>query len=232
MRGRWTCCSPATCMCRDHFGLKENGASIGDNVGNAIYAKSRKRHRLRWRGARYQRPQRAGKLHFVCPLLRSVAPYRHSSAGIRLNSTMIGINVPIRIGGALVMPGDVVLGRDGGGDLHSAAARRTRRRVIGNHTPARRIRPPASASRRLHRRTDRRPLDAADRGRLHRLAPAEHGQPSSSQGEHRENSVRTQVAGMPASDRSTWPPRGSPHRDSLYAEGRRKGQRANSRPIT
>jgi hypothetical protein len=27
---------------------------------------------------------------------------------------MIGFNVPIRIGGAFVMPGDVVLGRDGG----------------------------------------------------------------------------------------------------------------------
>jgi regulator of RNase E activity RraA len=27
---------------------------------------------------------------------------------------MIGINVPIRIGGAFVMPGDVVLGHDGG----------------------------------------------------------------------------------------------------------------------
>jgi hypothetical protein len=24
----------------DHFGLKENGASVGDNVGSAIYAKS------------------------------------------------------------------------------------------------------------------------------------------------------------------------------------------------
>ncbi|HTS48865.1 MAG TPA: hypothetical protein VMH05_13030, partial [Bryobacteraceae bacterium] len=34
--------------------------------------------------------------------------------GARLNSTMIGINIPIRIGKATVMPGDVVLGRDGG----------------------------------------------------------------------------------------------------------------------
>jgi hypothetical protein len=38
----------------------------------------------------------------------------NASAGARLNSTMIGINVPVRIGGAFVMPGDVVLGRDGG----------------------------------------------------------------------------------------------------------------------
>lgn len=32
----------------------------------------------------------------------------------RLNSAMIGTNIPIRIGKATVMPGDVVLGRDGG----------------------------------------------------------------------------------------------------------------------
>ena len=36
------------------------------------------------------------------------------ATGARLNSTMIGINIPIRIGQATVMPGDVVLGRDGG----------------------------------------------------------------------------------------------------------------------
>jgi hypothetical protein len=36
------------------------------------------------------------------------------ATGARLNSTMIGINSPVRIGEATVMPGDVVLGRDGG----------------------------------------------------------------------------------------------------------------------
>ena len=48
--------------------------------------------------------------------VRYYDPSHHSSnsAGDRLNSTMIGINIPIRIGHATVMPGDVVLGRDGG----------------------------------------------------------------------------------------------------------------------
>jgi regulator of RNase E activity RraA len=36
------------------------------------------------------------------------------ATGARLNSTMISINSPIRIGKATVMPGDVVLGRNGG----------------------------------------------------------------------------------------------------------------------
>ena len=31
-----------------------------------------------------------------------------------MNTTLVGINTPTRIGDAMVMPGDVVLGRDGG----------------------------------------------------------------------------------------------------------------------
>jgi hypothetical protein len=49
--------------------------------------------------------------------VRYYDPSHHFSSlatGARLNSTMIGINIPIRIGKATVMPGDVVLGRDGG----------------------------------------------------------------------------------------------------------------------
>jgi regulator of RNase E activity RraA len=98
----------------DHFGLKENGASVGDNVGSAIYAKS-------GNGIVYDGAVRdingLRELENFTSFVRSYDPSHHvgnASAGARLNSTMIGINVPIRIGGALVMPGDVVLGRDGG----------------------------------------------------------------------------------------------------------------------
>jgi regulator of RNase E activity RraA len=98
----------------DHFGLKENGASVGDNVGSAIYAKSG--NGIVYDGAvRDINGLRA--LEGFTSFVRSYDPSHHvgnASAGARLNSTMIGINVPIRIGGALVMPGDVVLGRDGG----------------------------------------------------------------------------------------------------------------------
>lgn len=98
----------------DHFGLKENGASVGDNVGSAIYARS-------GNGIVYDGAVRdingLRELENFTSFVRSYDPSHHignASAGARLNSTMIGINVPIRIGGALVMPGDVVLGRDGG----------------------------------------------------------------------------------------------------------------------
>ena len=98
----------------DHFGLKDNGASVGDNVGSAIYARS-------GNGIVYDGAVRdingLRELENFTSFVRFYDPSHHvgnAAAGARLNSTMIGINTPIRIGGALVMPGDVVLGRDGG----------------------------------------------------------------------------------------------------------------------
>ncbi len=98
----------------DHFGLKVDGPSIGDNVGNAIYARS-------GTGIVYDGAVRdingLKELENFTSFVRSYDPSHHLSnlsAGAQMNSTMIGINVPIRIGGATVMPGDVVLGRDGG----------------------------------------------------------------------------------------------------------------------
>jgi regulator of RNase E activity RraA len=96
----------------DHFGLKEDGPSIGDNVGNAIYARSHN-------GIVYDGAVRdingLNELDDFVSFVRFYDPSHHySSLGPKLNSTMIGINIPIRIGKATVMPGDVVLGRDGG----------------------------------------------------------------------------------------------------------------------
>lgn len=96
----------------DHFGLKKNGASIGDNVANAIYANS-------GNGIVYEGVIRdingLEELEGFTSFVRGYDPSHHQSRlGPGLNSTMIGINTPIRIGQATVMPGDVVLGRDGG----------------------------------------------------------------------------------------------------------------------
>jgi regulator of RNase E activity RraA len=96
----------------DHFGLKQDGPSVGDNVGNAIYARS-------GNGIVYDGAVRdingLRELENFTSFVRFYDPSHHfSSLGERLNSTMIGINIPIRIGKAAVVPGDVVLGRDGG----------------------------------------------------------------------------------------------------------------------
>lgn len=98
----------------DHFGLKVDGPSIGDNVGNAIYARS-------GNGIVYDGAVRdingLEELKNFTSFVRYYDPSHHYgslSSGARLNSTMVSINGPTRIGHATVMPGDVVLGRNGG----------------------------------------------------------------------------------------------------------------------
>jgi regulator of RNase E activity RraA len=98
----------------DHFGLKQDGPSIGDNVGNAIYARSH--NGIVYNGA-VRDINGLEELENFVSFVRSYDPSHHFgslASGPRLNSTMIGINIPIRIGKATVMPGDVVLGRNGG----------------------------------------------------------------------------------------------------------------------
>ncbi len=103
---------PADVYVCDHFGLKQDGPSIGDNVGNAIYAKTH--NGIVYNGA-VRDIDGLKELEDFTSFVRSYDPSHHfSNLGPRLNSTMIGINIPIRIGKATVMPGDVVLGRDGG----------------------------------------------------------------------------------------------------------------------
>jgi regulator of RNase E activity RraA len=98
----------------DHFGLKQDGPSIGDNVGNAIYARS-------GNGIVYDGAVRdingLNELPNFTSFVRYYDPSHHFgslASGQRLNSTMVSINGPTRIGHALAMPGDVVLGRNGG----------------------------------------------------------------------------------------------------------------------
>jgi regulator of RNase E activity RraA len=98
----------------DHFGLKTDGPSIGDNVGNAIYARS-------GNGIVYDGAVRdingLNELPNFTSFVRYYDPSHHFgslASGPRLNSTMVSINAPTRIGHATAMPGDVVLGRNGG----------------------------------------------------------------------------------------------------------------------
>jgi len=99
----------------DHFGLKVNGPSIGDNVGNAIYARSG--NGIVYDGAIRDINGLKELPNFIA-FVRAYDPSHHfgriGDEGRPLNSTMVAINSPTRIGHAAVMPGDVVLGRDGG----------------------------------------------------------------------------------------------------------------------
>ena len=94
----------------DQFGAHLDGPTIGDNLGNSIYAKT-------GNGIVYEGALRdiAGlkEIGSFTSFYRSYHPSHHNPQG-DLNTTLVGINRPTRIGGVLVMPGDIVLGREGG----------------------------------------------------------------------------------------------------------------------
>lgn len=94
----------------DQFGIQINGPTIGDNVGNAIYAKS-------GNGIVYDGAIRdisgLKEIGGFTSYFGSYHPSHHNQQG-NLNTMLVGINQPTRIRQVTVMPGDVVLGRDGG----------------------------------------------------------------------------------------------------------------------
>lgn len=98
----------------DQFGATVDGPTIGDNLGNSIYTKS-------GNGIVYDGAIRDIKglkeIGGFTSYFRSYHPSHHLNnpdVNGQLNTTLIFINHPTRIGKATVMPGDVVLGRDGG----------------------------------------------------------------------------------------------------------------------
>jgi regulator of RNase E activity RraA len=101
---------PGDVYVADQFGAHIDGPTIGDNVGNAIHANS-------GNGFVYDGAIRdingLREIDQFTAFFRSYHPSHHNPPG-RLNTTLVGINTPTRIGQATVMPGDVVLGRDGG----------------------------------------------------------------------------------------------------------------------
>ena len=94
----------------DQFGAHEDGPTVGDNVGNAIFANSG--NGFVYNGA-IRDINGLKELEGFAAFFRSYHQSHHNPQG-RLNTTLTGINQPTRIGQATVMPGDVVLGRDGG----------------------------------------------------------------------------------------------------------------------
>lgn len=94
----------------DQFGIQIDGPTIGDNVGNAIYAKT-------GNGIVYDGAVRdvtgLKEIGGFTSYYTSYHPSHHNQQG-NLNTMLTGINQPTRIRQVTVMAGDVVLGRDGG----------------------------------------------------------------------------------------------------------------------
>lgn len=96
----------------DQFDAYIDGPTIGDNLGNSIFAKT-------GNGIVYYGALRdingLKEIGGFTSFFKSYHPSHHlNSAERALNTTLIAINQPTRIGAATCMPGDVVLGRDGG----------------------------------------------------------------------------------------------------------------------
>lgn len=93
----------------DQFGAKKNGPTIGDNVGNAIYAKSG--NGIVYDGA-LRDVEGLKEIGGFTSFYSSYDPSHHNPPG-DLNTMIVGINQPTRIRTVTVMPGDVVLGKMG-----------------------------------------------------------------------------------------------------------------------
>lgn len=96
----------------NQFGAHVDGPTIGDNLGNSIYTKS-------GNGIVYDGAIRdingLKEIGGFTSFFRTYHPSHHlNNADGALNTTLVGINTPTLIGKTTVLPGDVVLGRDGG----------------------------------------------------------------------------------------------------------------------
>ena len=96
----------------DQFGAHVDGPTIGDNLGNSIFAKTG--NGIVYNGA-VRDVNGLKEIGSFTSFFRTYHPSHHlNNPDGKLNTTLVGINTPTRIGAATVIPGDVVLGRDGG----------------------------------------------------------------------------------------------------------------------
>ena len=97
----------------DQFGAKRNGPTIGDNVGNAIYAKTG--NGIVYDGA-LRDVEGLKEIGRFTSFYTSYDPSYHNpgmGSNRDLTTMIVGINRPTRIRTVTVMPGDVVLGKMG-----------------------------------------------------------------------------------------------------------------------
>ena len=93
----------------DQFGAHRNGPTIGDNVGNAIYAKTG--NGIVYDGA-LRDVEGLKEIGGFTSYYASYDPSYHNPQG-DLTTMIVGINQPTRIRTVTVMPGDIVLGKMG-----------------------------------------------------------------------------------------------------------------------
>ena len=101
---------PGDVYVADQFGAHDDGPTIGDNLANAIYANSG--NGIVYNGA-IRDIEGLKELPKFTSFVRSYHPSHHNPSHDQ-NTTLLGINVPINIGSVMVVPGDIILGKEGG----------------------------------------------------------------------------------------------------------------------
>ncbi len=101
---------PGDVYVADQFGAHDDGPTIGDNLANAIYANSG--NGIVYNGA-IRDIEGLKELPKFTSFVRSYHPSHHNPSHDQ-NTTLMGINVPINIGSVMVVPGDIILGKEGG----------------------------------------------------------------------------------------------------------------------
>jgi 4-hydroxy-4-methyl-2-oxoglutarate aldolase len=96
---------PGDVMVVDMFGKVEDGPVVGDNLATTISRRTGAGAVIEGRIRDYDGIKQISPLQIFC---RGVHP-----SFIR-ECTLVGVNIPVRIGGATVLPGDVVLGSETG----------------------------------------------------------------------------------------------------------------------
>ena len=101
---------PGDVYVADQFGAHADGPTIGDNLANAIFANSG--NGIVYNGA-IRDIEGLKDLPEFTSFVRSYHPSHHNPSHDQ-NTTLMGINVPINIGSVMVVPGDIILGKEGG----------------------------------------------------------------------------------------------------------------------
>ena len=134
---------PGDVLVVDLFGKIDKGTFIGDNLGTSIYAKTGK-------GVVVD-----GSVRDVSGILEIEGFHgfvRDFHPTALADTTLVGINVPIRIGGVTVLPGDVHPQRSRGAHVHPAAARGEGRDELGGRALPGRLGPRRCSARASTRR--------------------------------------------------------------------------------
>jgi len=96
---------PGDVMVADMFGKVEDGPLVGDNLATTISRRTGAGAVIEGTIRDYDGIREVSPLQIFC---RGLHP------SFLRECTLVGVNIPVRIGGATVLPGDVVLGTDTG----------------------------------------------------------------------------------------------------------------------